>query len=158
MVILLSSIIASIIALMSILLLRKRFHPLKIFGCYLFVTTIHQITLIVISLNLKLIKFPNKEIIFWTIKLSGTFLQPLAIVWLLSFIESNIHVYKKVILFVTVICLLVLMDYFFLQVGYVTFPKWGLHYSALKYILLILLTILYKVFLQKLIKKEQVNV
>lgn len=144
----------TIMLIASLYPLKKKMNGLTIIGCFMFSNIMIELSGIIISINLELTKTPNESISLWTQKIASIGTKPLIIVWLIYFIFANIKIIYKLFIVLLFIVVLVSFELLFIKVGFLIFENWNTFYESLRYLLIIILTVIYVRNLEKMMKKE----
>lgn len=156
MVILWMLIILTLLLIASLYKLKSKMNVLTILGCYLFSNILIELSGIIINLNLGLTESPNDALSLWPQKVASIGAKPILIIWAISFLFSDMNIYKKIMISLLILFSLVSFELLFIKVGFLEFSNWNTFYEFLRYVIIVIFTAIYVVVLQKFINKEMV--
>lgn len=151
--------ILAILSFISLYILMKKMNVTDVLGCYFFSNILITNTGVIINLNLKLTKQdPHSQLIFWTQKIPELSLKPVLLLWLIYILFSKRTLFSKLVHFFCCVTALVLIEKYFIFIGYLEWVNWNSFYSSLRYSIIILLLAIYSFYLKKLIyRNKEVN-
>ncbi|NPV91642.1 MAG: hypothetical protein HPY50_12800 [Firmicutes bacterium] len=142
----------------SVFFLRQRLHPLEIFACYLFYTTLLQQSFTILTLNLHLFEMTDGVAVMIPIKLMGLSFYPIVNLWLLSFLGSRrIRLRYKFLLVIPFQLLLVGADFFHGWAGYIKVNHWSIIHGEVRHLVLLSLALLFMAGYRNLLRKERIT-
>jgi hypothetical protein len=148
-------ILLAIFSLISLYILIKKMNVITILGCYFLSNVLITNTGVIINLNLKLTKQdPSSQLIFWTQKIPELTLKPILLIWLIYILFSYRTIFSKLSYIFIFLSALVLIEKYFVHIGYLEWVNWNVFYGFARYSLIILLLAIYSFYLEKLINRD----
>lgn len=151
-------IILGLAALLSILFLRKYFHPAEMFTIWLFTSSMLFIFSNIIELNQKWIQLNNETTVFWALTITRLLIVPCLTVWLiLTYSSKEVNGILKVICTGLWFVLLMGLQFLLQALDLIQFKQWNLFFSFIEWSVLWFLTVSYCYAFKFFIKKEEVT-
>lgn len=152
------SIILGIIALFSILFIKKYFNSVELLTNWLFIAAMLFLFSNIIEINQKWITPDNDEKAFWILTVYRLIWIPCLTLWLfviysIKKVNSNL----KIIATVFWLLLMIGMQFHFKSLGLIQFTQWNGYFSFVEWLILWFLAVTYLRAYKFLLKKEEVT-
>lgn len=131
------------ILIASLLFLKNKMDGLMILGCYMASNILIEFTGIIININLKLTESPDEAVSLWTQKIASIGAKPIIVIWIVYMIFSKKHPFAKVTIATLLLFSLLTFELLFIKVGFLEFVKWNTFYEFLRYVGIIIVTLIY---------------
>lgn len=131
-------------ALLSVIPLRRRLHPILIACGYWVSVILFEQLFTVLSLNLRMLEIAPGPFAVWSCRLYGLTLYPAALLWSAAILSGRASRPVKIVTIPLFVGLMILFDYILFWAGWLVQHRWIAAYSLIRHsvIIVILLSVL----------------
>jgi hypothetical protein len=148
-----------VVSLLTVLVLRRRIHPIELVFGYLVVVILIQQSFTIMVINLKMFEMASGWQAFLAIKFPGMFYYPIVYLWLLSYLFTpEIKLWTKPLILGAFITLLVISDIVNVLTGLIIVHHTNISDPIIRHSVLIFIAALFFVWLRRRMRKEGIAI